>query len=119
MRILIAGCGWLGRSLGQQLIRDGQQVLGVCRSADSCQLVEATGIPALQLDLSDPAALATLPEDISGIVACQAAASGAAEAYRQAYVTVTSHLLDRFSEPGSSAVRRRFVFVGRSCLDYQ
>ena len=93
MKVLIAGCGWLGRALGADLVADGHRVIGVRRSAEGLAALPALGIEPLELDLA-AANDDTLPAALDAIVACQAAGGGTAQAYRRAYVDATQRLLD-------------------------
>jgi len=108
MRVLITGCGWLGRALGRALVRDGHEVVGVRRSPEGCRELEALGIRPLRLDLCAPDAAAALPADADAVVACQAADGRDAEAYRRAYLQATA--------PALALARRgrlrRLVWIG-------
>lgn len=51
-RILIFGCGWLGKKLGVQLINEGYAVYGTTRSKGKAEELEGLGIQPILLDLS-------------------------------------------------------------------
>ena len=107
MRILVAGCGWLGSAVAAALAARGDIAIGVRRSAGEPAL-RRSGVETFAADLEDPRAMASLPADVDAIVACQAAGNGTAEAYERAYIRVTGNLLD-------CAARRRlraFVYTG-------
>jgi nucleoside-diphosphate-sugar epimerase len=53
MRVAILGCGYVGITLGEQLVDAGHEAIGVRRSAAGCQRLEAAGIDPLQGDLTD------------------------------------------------------------------
>ncbi|MDX3773199.1 hypothetical protein QE250_03625 [Chromatiaceae bacterium AAb-1] len=52
MKIIIAGCGWLGKLLAAELVAAGHEVYGSCRSAQRAVLLPDGVIPLL-LDLSE------------------------------------------------------------------
>ncbi|MCW8907825.1 MAG: SDR family oxidoreductase [Sedimenticola sp.] len=56
---VILGCGYLGQRLARQYQAQGETVTGVVRSPNSAGVLQAAGIPALQMDLDQP--LDTLP----------------------------------------------------------
>ena len=94
MRVLIAGCGWLGSALGQALVARGDRVVGVRRRAEAAGRLAKLGIEPLVLDLAEPHAVARLPVDVEAIVACQAAGAANLAAYARAYVDATRVLLE-------------------------
>ncbi len=61
-KMLIVGCGDIGERIGQRLLTDGHEVLGVVRTPASARRIEAAGIIPLCIDLdySKPA-----PEDLA------------------------------------------------------
>lgn len=82
-QILIAGCGDLGISLGQQLIAQGHAVTGLRRSAD--QLPD--NFYRLAADLTDPEQLGTLGEKVYDIVVITMTPTEYSMAgYQQAYI---------------------------------
>ena len=93
MRVLVAGCGWLGTAVALRLLARGDQVTGVATSPGRAPGLEALGITPLILDLADPAALARIPAGVEAILALQAARGGGAGAYRRAYLDANATLL--------------------------
>ncbi len=57
---LIFGCGHLGRLVAAERLSHGRQVLGIVRTASSCEPLQELGINAVRLDL-DAAATSELP----------------------------------------------------------
>lgn len=60
-RLLIVGCGYLGRRVAALEQAEGAHVTGVVRSAESARALEAAGIEARIADLDAPETLAALP----------------------------------------------------------
>jgi nucleoside-diphosphate-sugar epimerase len=104
-RILIAGCGDLGATLGQALYTAGHQVWGLKRHpADLPQ-----GIQPIAADLTDPATLAHLPPDLDCLVYSAAAAGFSETQYQAAYVTGVRHLLEALRQAGQHLQRLLFT----------
>ncbi len=108
MHVLIAGCGWLGVEIARTLQARGDRVTGVRRSRTACTALETSGIPALALDLCEPAAIDALPADLDAVIACASANEHGEHAYRRAYVDLNRNL---FLAARSRPVRA-LVFTG-------
>ena len=97
-RVLIAGCGDVGTTLGLRLAADGHEVYGLRRRPD---LLPAS-IHPVPADLADPATLQAIPADVE-IVAYTAAADGFDDdAYRRAYVEGVRNLLHVLAGRGAA-----------------
>ena len=81
-RILIAGCGDVGTTLGRSLSAAGHEVWGLKRHPADLP----PGIQPLAADLTDPATLNALPPALDAVVYSAAAAGFGEAAYRAAYV---------------------------------
>jgi len=90
MRILIAGCGYVGSKLAQQLHDQNHEIFGLRRN--TAKLPQ--GIHPVAADLNDPATLTALPEAIDYVFYAASANGYGAEAYRAAYVTGLQNLLE-------------------------
>ena len=93
MRILIAGCGYVGRALGERLASEGHTVFGARRNPQTLP----PKIRLVTLDLSKPISPDELPPDLD-FVFYTASAGGFAggyseDAYRTAYVEGPRNLL--------------------------
>ena len=97
MRILIAGCGYVGCALGESLTAEGHTVFGARRNPQAL----SPSIQSVALDLSSPISPDELPLDLD-FVFYTASASGSSsssaggsseDAYRSAYVEGPRNLL--------------------------
>lgn len=93
MRVLIAGCGYVGLELGRQLAAAGADVVGVRRSPDALPLLAAAGIRAHLADLAEPDSLRGAPGPWDQVVFCAAPGGGGEEAYRRTYLAGARSLL--------------------------
>jgi nucleoside-diphosphate-sugar epimerase len=57
MRVLILGCGYFGRVLGQELFSLGHKVTGVVESSDSLKSLQTSGINPVACDVTNPETL--------------------------------------------------------------
>ncbi|HYQ93160.1 MAG TPA: SDR family oxidoreductase [Candidatus Competibacteraceae bacterium] len=110
-RILIAGCGDVGTTLGLLLQQAGHEVWGLKRHPATLP----PAIRGLSADLSDPASLQNrLPPDLN-YVFYTTAADGFSEAhYRAAYVDGVTHLLDALQADGQQP--RRLFFTSSTSV---
>jgi nucleoside-diphosphate-sugar epimerase len=93
MRVLIVGCGYVGKAAGAALARRGHEVFGLRRSSAGEEELAAAGIVPLGGDVTKPASLARLPGPFAWVVNCVSAGRGGAGAYRETYLQGTRHLL--------------------------
>ncbi|MCL4691342.1 MAG: SDR family oxidoreductase [Candidatus Hydrogenedentes bacterium] len=97
MRVLIAGCGYVGSALAARLVADNHEVWGLRRNPD--RLPE--DVRPIAADISDARTLRDLPSDLD-YVFYTAAAGGYEEArYQAAYVQGPRNLLDALSSQDS------------------
>jgi nucleoside-diphosphate-sugar epimerase len=91
-KCLIVGCGYVGLSLGAELVRQGHEVFGLRRSKSAENELKAAGIHPLAGDVAKPETLAKLPRKFDWVVNC-VAASGDVENYRQIYLEGNRNLV--------------------------
>jgi len=104
-RILIAGCGDVGTTLGQTLSTSGHEVWGLKRHPADLP----PSIQPLAADLTDPATLTALPPKVDAVV-YSAAAAGFSEAhYQAAYVQGVRNLLNALRQAGQRPQRLLFT----------
>jgi len=96
MRVVIAGCGYVGLELGRQL-RPDHDVVGVRRSRDGLRAVEAAGLTAVRADLTDRESLAAVPDADAVVFAASSGGRGAGAA-RAVYVDGQETVLEAFAE---------------------
>ena len=109
-RILIAGCGDVGATLGQSLSAAGHQVWGLKRHPADLP----PGIQPLAADLTDPATLNALPPALDSVVYSAAAARFSEAAYQAAYVAGVQNLLDALRRTGQQP--RRLLFASSTSV---
>jgi nucleoside-diphosphate-sugar epimerase len=108
-RILIAGCGYVGSTLGEILIRDSHDVWGLRRKPVSLP----AGIEPIEADLTQPQSLSDLPDDLD-VVFYLASPSGAEDAlYRLAYVDGLRTLIGALDPQGK---RPRLLFASSTAV---
>ncbi|MCU0231123.1 MAG: SDR family oxidoreductase [Acidobacteria bacterium] len=101
MRVLVAGCGYVGRELAERLVAGGHEAWGLSRRPAALP----SGVVPLAADLTDRATLRTLPPRLDAIVYA-AAASGPTEVdYRAAYLDGPRHLLAALDAAGQGPRR--------------
>lgn len=108
-RILVAGCGYLGRAVARALdALGGCRVLGITRSEESAQALCAEAFEVQSCDITDRTALAALgPFD--GVIHCASSGRGGPDSYRQVYLEGARQLLDVFRPA-------RFLFTGSTSV---
>ncbi|HRD48731.1 MAG: SDR family oxidoreductase [Candidatus Competibacter sp.] len=109
-RILIAGCGDVGATLGQSLSGAGHEIWGLKRRPADLP----PGIRPLAADLTDPATLTTLPSALDFVVYSAAATGFSADAYQAAYVTGVRNLLNALADAGQQP--RRLLFTSSTSV---
>jgi nucleoside-diphosphate-sugar epimerase len=106
--VLIAGCGYTGRALGQRLIGSGHSVWGLSRRPYDFP----PGLQPLAADLTDAGSLSALPRSFDYVVYCASADAGSDEAYRRAYVEGSANLLNHLD----ARTLERFFFVSSTAV---
>ena len=109
MRLLIAGCGYVGSELGLRFGGPGHQVWGLRREPGSLP----KPILPLAADLLDPKLSERLPPADHVVYAASADASDP-DAYRAAYVDGVTNLLEALVEVGAPV--ERFIFVSSTAV---
>ncbi len=105
MRILIAGCGYVGTALLERLVKDGHSVWALRRDG----IVLPKGAESVQADVCKPETLSMLPTGIDAVVYAVSAGSYDEASYRGAYVDGPRNILHALKS--NSPRLQRFVFV--------
>jgi len=90
MRVLIIGCGYVGRPLGLELARLGHEVYGLRRTAVS----ESGPIHPLTGDVADLEDLKRLPAPFDWVVNTVSSSKGGAEDYERVYLRGTRNVIE-------------------------
>ena len=110
MRVLIAGCGYLGSALARRLDDVGCEVFGLRRTPG----LLPDFIRPIAADLSEPATLRALPAHLDALVYSAAADGFHEAAYRAAYVEGLRSLLEALEEQQQSP--RRILFTSSTAV---
>jgi nucleoside-diphosphate-sugar epimerase len=113
VRVLVAGCGYVGSALAEQLAARGDEVFALRRS-DGPWPAGARGVRA---DLRDPGSLAALPRALDAVVYAAAADRFDDDAYRAAYADGPRNLWAALAAAGQRL--RRAVFVSSTAVHAQ
>lgn len=112
MRVLIAGCGYLGLALGARLVSLGHEVTGLRRPGSDPGPLRAAGVVPVAADLGRAEEVAALPGAWDWVVHCAAPGEGGEAAYRAVYLDGARNLARRLlREPGV-----RVVFTGSTSV---
>ncbi len=99
-RILIAGCGYIGKALGVSLLADGVPFVGLTRSEEGAEMLRQQGWEAFAADIGDPLTCQRLAQclpDLEAIIHCAASGKGGTEAdYARVYRDGCQNLLTAF-----------------------
>jgi len=90
MRVLIAGCGYVGTVFGQLLSKQGHTAFGMRRNPAFLP----DEIKGIRGDILDPKSLENLPDFLDAVVFSVSAGGFSEERYRLAYVDGTRNLLE-------------------------
>jgi len=104
VRVAILGCGYVGLELGRQLTAAGHDVIGVRRSDEGLDAIEAAGFDAVRADATDAESLSAVP-DVEWLVYAASAGGRSVEAARVAYVDGLRTAVEAFDARPSSPDR--------------
>jgi nucleoside-diphosphate-sugar epimerase len=94
MRVLIAGCGYIGLPLGTLLAGQGHEIFGLRRSVSAKGELASAGIHPLFGDITRREDLAGLPAPFDWVVNCAASGGGTVADYRRVYLQGTRNLIE-------------------------
>ena len=96
MRILIAGCGYVGRATAKLFVAAGCSVEGWTRSAASAAELAKAGFPVRAVDASDAEAITRAGGEYEIIILSVSSGGGGADAYRRTYLESVRNLVRAF-----------------------
>ena len=100
-RILIAGCGYVGSRVAENLAVGGSEVFALRRGLS----VAREGVTSISADLSRIETLGVLPEKIDAIIYSAGAGAANEAAYRAAYLDGVENLIRSLADRGDSLPR--------------
>ncbi len=112
-RVIIAGCGFVGRATARLFQSAGWDVLGLTHSPENAAALASEKFPVVPCDI-------TLPEDVralarrcrerpDAVIHCASSGRGGAEAYRRIYFEGALNLAE-------ALVPRRLIFTGSTSV---
>jgi nucleoside-diphosphate-sugar epimerase len=110
VRVLIAGCGYVGCALARRLLESGCEVFGLRRAPVGLP----SGVQPIAADLSERSTLRALPRDLGSVVYAAAAGHFDKAAYKAAYVDGLRNLLAALKEQQQSP--RRILFISSTAV---
>ncbi|HEX8281131.1 MAG TPA: NAD-dependent epimerase/dehydratase family protein [Chthoniobacterales bacterium] len=85
-RVLIAGCGYVGRAIAELLHARGWEVEGWTSSSGSAEAFASQPYEVRAVDLTDAGAVKRASGDFDAIVHCASSRGGGPDAYRRVYL---------------------------------
>ncbi|NJK91761.1 MAG: NAD-dependent epimerase/dehydratase family protein [Blastochloris sp.] len=104
MKILIAGCGYVGLALARRLLPLGHQISGWVSSPASAQTLHQAGLHAIMADLCDAASWKEHQGNYDCLVYCPSTKGGSAADYQRIYVQGLQHALSALHTRASHRV---------------
>ncbi|CAN5447328.1 SDR family oxidoreductase [soil metagenome] len=108
-RILIAGCGYVGRATADLFQAAGWEVEGWTHSPESAAQLAGRPYRVRAVDLADPGAVARAALDAEAVVHCASSGGRGPESYRRVYLEGARNLLARF-------LPSRFLFTSSTSV---
>lgn len=106
MRVLIAGCGFVGGALARLLVSDGHEVFGLRRSPDG---VVPAGVVPVTADLAAGQGLDDVPGELDWCVTAISPADRTPDAYEAAYLRATRNLKSLLEDKSPQLTRWAFT----------
>lgn len=112
MKVLIAGCGYVGIPLGSELIKAGHEVFAFNRTNALQKEIEKAGIHFCTADVSDRRSLEKLPAPFDWVVDMVSAGGGGPVEYLNTYLEGARSLIDWLN----STPPKKFVFTSSTAV---
>jgi len=100
-RLLLVGCGFLGKAAACLFKQQGWDVLPLTHSIESADRLLSEGWPAIPVDVADKDAVRRLQKSVGPLTAwlhCASSGGGGAEAYDRVYLQAVRNLFSAFPE---------------------
>ena len=107
LRVVFAGCGFLGESAAGLFLRSGWQVLGLCATGGTADRLSAGGFPVRVADITKPLHVPEGWHSPDLLIHCASSGRGGADEYRAVYRDGLGNAIGAFSP------RRVGLFSGR------
>lgn len=111
-KVLVAGCGFIGRALARRLASSGWEVFGGTSSQASAEALAGESFRAVWCDMSDRDSVERMRADLpplDAVVHCASSGRGGVDAYRAVYLEGSRNLL-AVLQPGY------FLFTGSTSV---
>jgi nucleoside-diphosphate-sugar epimerase len=96
-RILIAGCGYVGKATALLFHESGWEVEGWTRSTDSAEKISSLPFLVRAVDIADRDEVLSFANKFDRIIHCASSGGGDASEYRRVYLEGARNLLDIFA----------------------
>ena len=96
VRILIAGCGYVGQATADLFHEAGWTVEGWTGSRESAGRLAGKPYPVYALDITERVQVCTCAGTFDAVIHCASSGGGNADTYHQVYFNGARNLLDRF-----------------------
>ncbi len=101
LRVVVAGCGFVGLATARVFHAAGWDVLGLTHSAESAEALKGELFSVAQCDISNADSVRAVALGIGGkvdvVIHCASSGRGGADAYRSVYLEGANNLLDAFA----------------------
>ncbi len=103
-RLVVFGCGYVGREVAMQAVARGMKVTALTRNAVKAEVYQAAGIETIVADLATREWHQRVPGGVDFVLNCVSSGGGGIQAYRRSYVEGMASLLVWAREAGASGI---------------
>ena len=109
MKVIIAGCGFLGEAAAALFLKDGWDVLGLCATSESAGRLKGSGFTVLAMDIAGDPSFEERWFAPDVLVHCASSGGGGVEGYDRVYRMGLERLL-------AAALPKRIIFTGSTSV---